>query len=76
MASRHECMRNVLRASILDDLPVSGTVGRDESADEPMDPHFKPLYVYTHKSFTFEYNRNQVRGMCVACIMVLMAILG
>jgi transmembrane 9 superfamily protein 3 len=48
----------------IDDLPVSGIVGR--SADEGKearedDPHFKPLYVYTHKSFTIEYNRNQVR---------------
>ncbi|KAI8641398.1 hypothetical protein BD408DRAFT_346224 [Parasitella parasitica] len=44
----------------IDDLPVSGTVGRDESADEPMDPHFKPLYVYTHKSFTIDYNKNRI----------------
>jgi transmembrane 9 superfamily protein 3 len=43
---------------------VSGVVGRN--ADEGKearedDPHFKPLYVYTHKSFAIEYNRNQAR---------------
>lgn len=66
---------DVLTASLLDDLPVSGTVGRDESADEPMDPHFKPLYVYTHKSFTFEYNRNQVGRILAAYGMMLIVIL-
>lgn len=76
MTSGHEMHMQCTDCSVLDDLPVSGTVGRDESADEPMDPHFKPLYVYTHKSFTFEYNRNQVGEMRVACKMTLMALLG
>lgn len=42
---------------------MSGTVGRDadEGKEEAtVDPHFKPLYVYTHKSFTIDYNGNQV----------------
>lgn len=48
----------------IDDLPVSGIVG--VSADETKegtetDPHFKPLSVYTHKSFTIEYNGHQVK---------------
>lgn len=64
------------KGSTLDDLPVSGTVGRDESADEPMDPHFKPLYVYTHKSFTFEYNRNQVGRERIAYRLTLIPLLG
>lgn len=49
----------------IDDLPVSGTVG--VSADETKegtesDPHFKPLSVYTHKSFTIQYNGRQVKN--------------
>ncbi|CAO3657289.1 unnamed protein product [Mucor hiemalis] len=46
----------------IDDLPVSGTVGRDpnEGKKTVEDPHFKPLYVYTHKSFTIDYNQNQI----------------
>lgn len=50
---------------MLDDLPVSGIVGYDadegkENSERELDPHFKSLFVYTHKSFTIEYNRNQV----------------
>ncbi|KAI8981873.1 hypothetical protein BDF20DRAFT_936952 [Mycotypha africana] len=55
----------------IDDLPVSGIVGKSEDDNEnsnesiteeeqAKDPHFKPIYVYTHKSFTFEYNKNQI----------------
>lgn len=53
----------ILTDFCIDDLPVSGTVGRDpnEGKEEiENDPHLKPLYVYTHKSFTIDYNRNQV----------------
>ncbi|KAG2201812.1 hypothetical protein INT47_004369 [Mucor saturninus] len=47
----------------IDDLPISGTVGRDADEDKDareIDPHLKPLYVYTHKSFTIDYNGNQI----------------
>lgn len=48
---------------ITDDLPVSGTVGRNADEDKDgreVDPHLKPLYVYTHKSFTIDFNGDQV----------------
>ncbi|CEG68096.1 hypothetical protein RMATCC62417_04418 [Rhizopus microsporus] len=46
----------------IDDLPVSGVVGKDEEEEQATetDPHAKKLYVYTHKSFMFEYNGNQI----------------
>ncbi|KAI7901106.1 uncharacterized protein BX663DRAFT_457194 [Cokeromyces recurvatus] len=49
----------------IDDLPLNGVVGGNvnegkEDSQITQDPHFKPLYVYTHKSFTFEYNKNQI----------------
>lgn len=50
---------------IIDDLPVSGIVGRgvDEGKEgTDVDPHFKPLFVYTHKSFVINYNGPQVNG--------------
>ncbi|CEG80626.1 hypothetical protein RMATCC62417_14930 [Rhizopus microsporus] len=49
----------------IDDLPVSGVVGKDEEEEQATetDPHAKKLYVYTHKSFVFEYNGNQIIGI-------------
>jgi transmembrane 9 superfamily protein 3 len=53
----------------IDNLPVSGIVGAnaEEEQDQQQnqrDPHFKPLYVYTHKEFTIGYNGNNVRRKC------------
>lgn len=46
----------------IDDLPVSGVIGRDleEEQGREIDPHLKPIYVYTHKSFVIEYNKDQI----------------
>ncbi|KAI8328676.1 hypothetical protein BD560DRAFT_451683 [Blakeslea trispora] len=49
----------------VDNLPVSGIVGRDEDEDKEesereIDPHFKRLYVYTHKSFSIQYNKDRI----------------
>ncbi|KAG1514805.1 hypothetical protein G6F52_009831 [Rhizopus delemar] len=49
----------------IDDLPVSGVIGKgaeeeQQANNNEIDPHFKPLYLYTHKSFVFEYNGNQI----------------
>jgi hypothetical protein len=66
---RTDSLRNLCS---IDDLPVSGTVGRDadEGKEEAeIDPHFKPLYVYTHKSFTIDYNGNQVISNSYSNIM-------
>ncbi|KAI8881538.1 hypothetical protein K501DRAFT_222737 [Backusella circina FSU 941] len=49
----------------IDNLPVSGIVGANAEEEEDQqqsqrDPHFKPLYVYTHKEFTIGYNGNNI----------------
>ncbi|KAI8091041.1 uncharacterized protein B0P05DRAFT_485514 [Gilbertella persicaria] len=47
----------------VDDLPVSGIVGRDANEGETertTDPHFKALHVYTHKSFSIQYNNDKI----------------
>ncbi|KAI9266009.1 hypothetical protein BY458DRAFT_512830 [Sporodiniella umbellata] len=46
----------------IDDLPVTGVIGNDPNEEQhrETDRRFKPFYVYTHKSFVFEYNNNQI----------------